>query len=120
MKLMADKWRPSRAILARSRALPFHLAEILWQRMLRLEARSNSRATRRSAPRLNQLQFARDVDRRSRHQQKLNNTKQQVTCLFEIGATAAWLGVAVPMATQRTLQGERVRYLRLRWTTATL
>ena len=118
--MMEDTSRPSRAILARSRALPFHLAEILWQRMLRLEVRSNSRATRRSATSPNRLQFALDVDRRSLPKQSLNNTKQQVTCLFEIGATAAWLGVVVPMATQRTLQGERMRYLRLRWTTATL
>ena len=120
MKLMADKWRPSRAILARSRTLQSHLAEIPWQGMLRLEVQSNSRATRRSATSLNRLQFALDVDRRSPLRQSLSNTKRQVTFLSGTGATAAWLGVVVPMATQRTLQGERMRYLRSRWTTGTL
>ena len=89
MKLMEDALRLSRVISARPRAHQLYPAAILWQRTLRLGVRSNSRAPWRSATSLNKLQFARDVDRRSRHKQNVNNTKRQDTYLSETGATAA-------------------------------
>ena len=119
MKLMADKWRPSRAILARSRTLQSHLAEIPRQGMMELEVQSSPRVTPRSAASLNLLLFELDAGRRSLLRQSLSNTKRQVTSPSGTGATAAWLDVAVQIATQLTLLGERMRYLRLRWTTGT-
>ena len=77
------------------------------------------RATPRIATNLNLLLFGLDAGRRSLLRQSSSNTKRQVTSPSGTGATAAWLDVAVQIATQRTLLGERMRYLRLRWTTGT-
>ena len=119
MKLMMDKLRPSKAILARSRTTPSRQVEIPWQGMMELEVQSSSRVTPRSAASLNLLQFELDAGRRSLLRQSSRNTKRQVTFPSGTGAAAAWLDVVAQIAIQRTLQGECMRYLRLQWTTGT-
>ncbi|CAK0853831.1 unnamed protein product [Prorocentrum cordatum] len=107
MELMMGKLRPSRVTSAQPQVALSRQVELPWQGTRELEVQSSSRVTPRSATNLSPLQCEHDGGQRSLPRLRSSNAKQQVTYPSETGATAAWLGVAAPMVTQRTLLGER-------------
>ncbi|CAK0840427.1 unnamed protein product, partial [Prorocentrum cordatum] len=106
MELMMDKLRPSRVTSAQPQVALPRQVESPRQGTTELEVQSSSRVTSRSVASLSPLQCEHDGGRRSLPRQRSSNAKQQVTYPSETGATAAWLGVAVPMVTQRGIQHE--------------